>query len=94
MKVQLDLGVPVIFGLLTVLKEEQAMARAGMQGKGHNHGEDWGSAAVELGVKVKLIVYSVLVNTLTAFVAKKLVRRQNDLKSPIGTVTAFEGQDY
>ena len=53
MKVQLDLGVPVIFGLLTVLNEEQAMARAGMQGKGHNHGEDWGSAAVELGVKRK-----------------------------------------
>ena len=53
MKVQLDLGVPVIFGLLTVLNEEQAMARAGMHGKGHNHAEDWGSAAVELGVKRK-----------------------------------------
>lgn len=51
MKVQLDSGVPVIFGLLTVLNEEQAMARAGMQGKGHCHGEDWGSAAVELGTK-------------------------------------------
>ena len=51
MRVQLDLGVSVVFGLLTVLSEEQAMARAGMDGKGHCHGEDWGNAAVELGVK-------------------------------------------
>lgn len=52
MRVQLDTGVPVVFGLLTVLSEEQGKARAGMlEGKGHNHGEDWGSAAVELGVK-------------------------------------------
>ncbi|CAF9915887.1 hypothetical protein IMSHALPRED_002731 [Imshaugia aleurites] len=50
MKVQLDLGVPVVFGLLTVLNEEQGRARAGMDGK-HCHGEDWGKAAVELGVK-------------------------------------------
>lgn len=54
MRVQLDIGVPVVFGLLTVLDEEQGKARAGMvEGKGHNHGEDWGSAAVELGVKRK-----------------------------------------
>ncbi len=54
MRVQLDSGVPVVFGLLTVLDEEQARARAGVgesAAKGHNHGEDWGSAAVELGVK-------------------------------------------
>jgi len=51
MRVQLDTGVPVIFGLLTVLTEEQGKARAGIDGKGHNHGEDWGAAAVELGVK-------------------------------------------
>lgn len=50
MRVQLDTGVPVVFGLLTVLTEEQGMARAGMIG-GHNHGEDWGNAAVELGSK-------------------------------------------
>jgi 6,7-dimethyl-8-ribityllumazine synthase len=50
MRVQLDTGVPVVFGLLTVLTEEQGMARAGMNG-GHNHGEDWGNAAVELGSK-------------------------------------------
>lgn len=54
MRVGLDTGVPVIFGLLTVLTEKQAMARAGMiDGEMHNHGVDWGSAAVELGVKGK-----------------------------------------
>jgi 6,7-dimethyl-8-ribityllumazine synthase len=57
MRVQLDTGAPVIFGLLTVLSEEQGLARAGLPGgsgkeaKGHNHGEDWGAAAVELGAK-------------------------------------------
>lgn len=53
MKVQLDIGCPVIFGLLTLLNEEQGFERAGIDlaGKGHNHGEDWGAAAVELGVK-------------------------------------------
>ena len=53
MRVQLDSGVPIIFGLLTVLSEDQAMARAGLVDGGHCHGEDWGSAAVELGVKRK-----------------------------------------
>ncbi|RFU25483.1 hypothetical protein B7463_g10856, partial [Scytalidium lignicola] len=51
MRVQLDKDVPLIFGLLTVLDEDQAMARAGVIGGSHNHGEDWGLAAVELGVK-------------------------------------------
>ena len=40
LRVQLDLGVPVVFGLLTVLNEEQGKARAGIGG-GHCHGEDW-----------------------------------------------------
>ncbi|KIV99190.1 6,7-dimethyl-8-ribityllumazine synthase [Verruconis gallopava] len=52
MRVQLDAQVPVVFGLLTVLTEEQGLARAGIGGeKAHNHGLDWGSAAVELAVK-------------------------------------------
>lgn len=51
MRVQLDTSVPVILGILTVLNDEQAKARAGVDGKGHNHGEDWGLAAVEMGVK-------------------------------------------
>ncbi|KAH6867005.1 6,7-dimethyl-8-ribityllumazine synthase [Alternaria rosae] len=55
MRLQLDNNVPVIFGLLTLLSDEQGLMRAGIGGadgkSGHNHGEDWGSAAVELGVK-------------------------------------------
>lgn len=53
MRVQLDTGCPVVFGLLTLLTEEQGLERAGIDeaGRGHNHGEDWGGAAVELGVK-------------------------------------------
>jgi 6,7-dimethyl-8-ribityllumazine synthase len=52
MRVQLDAQVPVIFGLLTLLTEEQGLKRAGIGGEGsHNHGLDWGSAAVELAVK-------------------------------------------
>ena len=62
MRTQLDSGVPVIFGLLTCLDEEQAKMRAGMAAgkeggtyaeKGHNHGEDWGNGAVEMAVKRK-----------------------------------------
>lgn len=55
MRLQLDMGVPVIFGVLTVLNDEQGLARAGLCGgeKSHNHGEDWGIAAVEMGLKRK-----------------------------------------
>lgn len=56
MRLQLDGNVPIVFGLLTLLTEEQGLFRAGIAGngsEGHNHGEDWGSAAVELGVKRK-----------------------------------------
>ncbi|KAG5645065.1 hypothetical protein DXG03_007155 [Asterophora parasitica] len=52
MKVQLETGVPVIFGVLTALTDDQALERAGLgrgADKGHNHGEDWGLAAVEMG---------------------------------------------
>jgi 6,7-dimethyl-8-ribityllumazine synthase len=56
MRVQLDTGVPVIFGVLTALTEEQALERAGIgrgATKGHNHGEDWGSAAIEMATRVR-----------------------------------------
>lgn len=55
MRVQLETGCPVVFGLLTLLNEEQGFERAGIdEGKKmHNHGVDWGQAAVELGVKRK-----------------------------------------
>ncbi|EJT52417.1 6,7-dimethyl-8-ribityllumazine synthase [Trichosporon asahii var. asahii CBS 2479] len=51
MRVQLDSGTPVIFGVLTCLNGDQALERAGIGrkgNKGHNHGEDWGLAAVEM----------------------------------------------
>ncbi|CAI5757880.1 unnamed protein product [Candida verbasci] len=52
MKLNFELNLPVIFGVLTCLTEEQAEARAGLiEGKMHNHGEDWGAAAVEMSLK-------------------------------------------
>ncbi|KAF7295585.1 MFS general substrate transporter [Mycena indigotica] len=53
MKVQLDTGVPVIFGVLTALTDDQALERSGLKEGGHNHGEDWGLAAVEMGSHVR-----------------------------------------
>ncbi|KAJ3928076.1 MAG: 6,7-dimetjyl-8-ribityllumazine synthase [Lentinula lateritia] len=56
MKIQVDTGVPVIFGVLTVLNDDQALERAGLgkgDKKGHNHGEEWGLAAVEMGSHVR-----------------------------------------
>lgn len=49
MRLGLDTGVPVLFGVLTVFKEEQALARAGLlPGKSHNHGIEWAQTAVEM----------------------------------------------
>ncbi|KAI0273440.1 dimethylribityllumazine synthase [Gloeopeniophorella convolvens] len=56
MRVQLDTGVPVIFGVLTALTDDQALDRAGIgrgADKGHNHGEDWGAAAVEMAARTR-----------------------------------------
>lgn len=49
MRVGLDTATPVILGVLTALTEEQALERSGLgtSSKKHNHGEDWGTAAVE-----------------------------------------------
>ncbi|WRT69009.1 6,7-dimethyl-8-ribityllumazine synthase [Kwoniella shivajii] len=64
MKIQLDTGTPVIFGVLTALTDDQALERAGLgrgeKGKGHNHGEDWGLAAVELAAQNRDWVKGVL----------------------------------
>lgn len=55
MNLQFELDKPVIFGILTCLTEEQLEARAGLiPGKMHNHGEDWGQAAVEMAIKFKV----------------------------------------
>lgn len=47
MNVNLQTGIPVIFGMLTTMNEEQAIARSSGD---HNHGEDWGRAAVEMAL--------------------------------------------
>jgi 6,7-dimethyl-8-ribityllumazine synthase len=57
MRVGLDSGVPVIFGLLTCLNELQALERSGLApapAKSHNHGLDWGLSAVEMAYINKL----------------------------------------
>jgi len=48
MQIQLDSGKPVIFGVLTVLTEEQAAQRAGINGR--DHAPDWAAAAVEMAI--------------------------------------------
>ncbi len=59
---------PVVFGVLTVLNEEQAWTRAGgpdikmesqsaaergNEPRSHNHGHDWGRVAIEMGRREK-----------------------------------------
>ena len=48
MRLGLDTGVPVLFGVLTCLTDEQALARAGLTEGGHNHGVDWAQGLVEM----------------------------------------------
>ncbi|KAG1826823.1 6,7-dimethyl-8-ribityllumazine synthase [Suillus subaureus] len=48
MKIQIDTGVPVIFGVLTALTEDQALERAGLgrgAEKGHNHWRGLGTCS-------------------------------------------------
>lgn len=49
MALNFELNKPIIFGVLTCLTEEQARQRAGLGG--HNHGADWGLAAIEMSTK-------------------------------------------
>mmetsp|Transcript_49859 Transcript_49859/g.106101 ORF Transcript_49859/g.106101 Transcript_49859/m.106101 type:complete len:377 (-) Transcript_49859:37-1167(-) len=47
MRLNLDYKMPVIYGVLSVLNEDQAKARAGLDGAGHNSGKEWGITCVE-----------------------------------------------
>merc|ERR1719458_2192700 len=47
MNLNLTYKIPVIYGILSVLTEEQAKARSGLGGAGHNSGKDWGITCVE-----------------------------------------------
>lgn len=51
MNLNLSRGVPVIFGVLTCMNEEQARARSG--NNKNNHGYAWGQTAVEMGLLKK-----------------------------------------
>jgi 6,7-dimethyl-8-ribityllumazine synthase len=48
MRLNLDTRVPVIFGVLAVLNEEQARARAGLVAGKHNHGVEWAQTALQM----------------------------------------------
>ena len=54
MQVGLRTKIPVVFGVLTCLTDEQALQRAGLGTQpgamNHNHGTDWGNAAVEMAL--------------------------------------------
>lgn len=48
MRLGLDTGVPVIFGVLACLTEEQARERAGLVAGKHNHGTEWAQSALAM----------------------------------------------
>ncbi|KAG2225119.1 hypothetical protein INT45_011802 [Circinella minor] len=50
MRVQLDTGIPVIFGVLTCYNDEQAIARSSTE-EGFHHSEEWAAAAVESALR-------------------------------------------
>ena len=52
MRVGLDSGVPVLNGILNVLSEKQALARAGLEGTHGNEGIGWAKTALQ---QVKLV---------------------------------------
>lgn len=55
MRTQLETSVPVIFGVLCVLTEEQAQQRAGLLPGMHNHGTEWAQSALQMAsVRAKL----------------------------------------
>lgn len=48
MSLSLSSGVPVVYGVLNCLTEDQALKRSTGE---HNHGYDWGRTAVEMALK-------------------------------------------
>lgn len=54
MSMQFKIERPIIFGLLTVLTEDQALERAGLLNGHRNLGIDWAEAAVEMAAKGNL----------------------------------------
>jgi len=50
MRLNLESRVPVIFGVLACLTEEQARARAGLSGSHGNHGKEWAQTALKMAL--------------------------------------------
>jgi 6,7-dimethyl-8-ribityllumazine synthase len=50
MDLQIKTEIPILYGVLNCLSEEQARERAGLVPESHNHGKDWGSGAVRMGL--------------------------------------------
>lgn len=50
MRLNADTETPVIFGVLAVLDEAQARARAGLEPGSHNHGEEWAQSAIKMAL--------------------------------------------
>ena len=50
MRLNADTETPVIFGVLAVLDESQARARAGLEPGSHNHGEEWAHSAIKMAL--------------------------------------------
>ena len=48
MQLNVEGDVPVIFGVLACMSEDQALARAGLIEGHHNHGPEWGQSALEM----------------------------------------------
>ena len=48
MRLGLDTGVPVIFGVLACTTELQAKERAGLVEGKHNHGTEWAQSALAM----------------------------------------------
>lgn len=48
MQVNLKSRIPVLFGVLTCLNEDQAKIRAGLGPKSSNHGIEWAQSAIEM----------------------------------------------
>lgn len=48
MRVNLDSGVPTIFGVLACLTEDQARSRAGLLPGKSNHGVEWAQTALRM----------------------------------------------
>jgi 6,7-dimethyl-8-ribityllumazine synthase len=53
MRLNLDHKKPVIFGVLAVMNESQAQARAGIGEGSHNHGVEWAQSAVKMALLKK-----------------------------------------